>query len=315
MGSIHDGAEDRISNMPEDIIHHILSFLDTKYAFQFCTLSPKWENIWTSMRHLNFNNDAFSSISKFDKFMEEALSHRNNQTEVCAVKLRFTGQRILDAVIDTVDYAYLHNVKQLTIECGNVYELPQCLFSSPTLKHLSLSSSTDTKSRVINSAWNMPALETLYLRGIRFGDTGDTSFNLFHECVKLTSLTLEKCSMYDLEIFYICAPNLLNLTITRTSIFPEVFHVFAPQLETLTADGYSSSYKFLKLSTEEGFSSLEKVNLSLSSNIQKREKHVPSLLDLFKKVSNAKSLILDVNITEVQIYVMVIAHRSCITTL
>ncbi|PWA64451.1 F-box domain, cyclin-like protein [Artemisia annua] len=312
MGSIHDGAEDRISNMPEDIIQHILSFLDTKYAVQFCTVSPKWENIWTSMRHLNFNNESFSSVPKFDKFMEHALSHRNNQTEVCAVRLRFSGEKILDTVIDIVNYAYLHNVQELTIQCGSVYEFPHCLFSSPTLKHLSLSSSSNTKSRITSSYWNMPALETLYLRDIRLGDARNTSPDLFFKSEELESLTLENCSMYNLEAFIVSAPNLLDLTITRTCRFPEDFYVYAPQLETLTAGGYSSSYQFLKLTTEEVLDSLEKVNLSLSSNIQKRERHFASLLDLLEKVPSAKTLILDMNIVEMLSSCMdELSHKPC----
>ncbi|PWA58975.1 F-box domain, cyclin-like protein [Artemisia annua] len=85
---------------------------------------------------------------------------------------------------------------------------------------------------------NMPALETLYLRDFRLGDAG----------------------------FIVSAPNILDLTITRTS---------------------RRKIRFSR-----------KVNLSLSSNIQKRERHVASLLDLLERVSGTKTLILDTNIVE-----------------
>ncbi|XP_026390863.1 FBD-associated F-box protein At5g27750-like [Papaver somniferum] len=40
------GGEDRISRLPEPIIHHILTLLPTKCAFSTTILSKGWNNLW-----------------------------------------------------------------------------------------------------------------------------------------------------------------------------------------------------------------------------------------------------------------------------
>ncbi|GJW01216.1 F-box domain, cyclin-like protein [Tanacetum coccineum] len=299
MDSINEGEDDRIRNLPDDIIHHIFSFLDLKYAVQTSALSRKWRSIWVSMPRLNLNSGTFGSVHRFSRFVEKALLHRSNEAEVCALELRFTGATTEGFVTHIVNYAYQHRVRQLTVEWVPriCHDMPRYIFSSDTLKHLSLNAAFNTTC-VPNSVWNFPALETLNLTQIRFGNGFDTSMDLFNQCIKLKDFTLHECSMYGVQIFSICAPQLVNLAITKTAVFPEVFKVVAPQLTTLTAGGFSSHFEFLHLSTEEGFNSLKKVNLSLLNNTCGRQHHAPHLLDLFKIVSSAKFLILDVNIIE-----------------
>ena len=84
MDLVHDiiVEEDRISNLSHEIIHHILSFLDVKFAIQTCTLSLKWGRMWASMPHLNLNSEAFPTLPHFAKFIIHAPSNRNNHKEV-----------------------------------------------------------------------------------------------------------------------------------------------------------------------------------------------------------------------------------------
>ncbi|KAI3832424.1 hypothetical protein MKX03_020658 [Papaver bracteatum] len=39
------GEEDRISNLPEALLHHILSLLPTKCAMSTCILSKRWKYV------------------------------------------------------------------------------------------------------------------------------------------------------------------------------------------------------------------------------------------------------------------------------
>ncbi|CAN0864562.1 F-box/FBD/LRR-repeat protein At5g53840 [Linum grandiflorum] len=51
--------DDRLSNLPEPLIHHILSFLDTKSAVQTSLLFRKWESTW---KHLSVLDMRHSSV-------------------------------------------------------------------------------------------------------------------------------------------------------------------------------------------------------------------------------------------------------------
>ncbi|MFS7927463.1 putative F-box domain, leucine-rich repeat domain superfamily, F-box-like domain superfamily [Helianthus anomalus] len=313
MESISDGSsvitedDDRISNLPDDIIHHILSFLDLKYAVQTSALSLKWKHLWTLMPQLNLDSDTFDSLHRFGKFAAHALSHRNSLTEVSTLTLKFRGSMTRPFATDIVNYAYLRNLKQLTLwHNGTAHELPQCLFVSRTLKHVTLVNPFSMcRSCTPNSAWDFPALETLNLTCIRLGDGSEKSLNLFYKCVNLKDVTLHQCSMKGLEVFNVCAPHLSSFTITEASVLPKVLNMVTPQLKTLTAsasvaicsEGLAASSNFLRLCLE-GFNALEKVNISMSNSRLRKERHVPSLLDLFRTLRTVKFLILDVDVIE-----------------
>lgn len=315
--SILAEEEDRISKLPDDVIHRILSLIDMPCAIQTSILSKRWKHTWISMPCLNLDSYSFHTMPQFAKFVKHALSHRNNRTEVSTLDLRFSGPTTKPIVKEIVNYAYLYSVRKLTMKwCTEVFhELPQSLFSSRTLKHLTLidkSLLVRKPSFIPKSAWEFPVLETLYLSDVRLGECGVKNTNLFYKCVNLKDLTLHKCCMHGLEIFNVCAPQLLNLTVTDSVTFHMVFNVVAPQLRNLTTS-VSTLLKavckgeptFLPLSSKD-FISLEKVNLSFGSG-DKKENHGPRLPDLFHKLCNAKILILDMDIIEVQKLVMVIS--------
>ena len=49
-----DGKHDRLSNLSDDLICHILSFLSTKECYRTCVLSTRWESICTKIPNLHF---------------------------------------------------------------------------------------------------------------------------------------------------------------------------------------------------------------------------------------------------------------------
>ncbi|KAJ9536302.1 hypothetical protein OSB04_un000511 [Centaurea solstitialis] len=205
-------------------------------------------------------------------FVKHALSHLNPRAEVSAVELTFTGsadQFVVKSIespsVPTVSFEFSHSqtsnsCNHRRIFCGLGRFIP-------------------------NSAWDFPALETLNLSNMKLIEgrgTGDKSVNFFSKCVNLKDLTLHQCSMNNLDVFNVCAPQLSNLTITSLVAFPKVFNVVAPKLENLTATDVcvTTGSNFLQLSTK-GLDSLEKVNLSLLSYSYEKERYVPQLLYLF----------------------------------
>nr|XP_043630540.1 FBD-associated F-box protein At2g26860-like [Erigeron canadensis] len=342
--SVVAGGEDRISNLHDNIILHILSFLDLKYAVRTSALSRKWKHTWTSIPCVNLNPDVFQTKYKFSKFVKRALTCRNTGVKDSAIKLTFRGSIVQGFVNNIVTYTYSYNVSKLTLiwPTCTYDELPEYLFSSCTLKHLTLDNQAHVfyrKSRIkLNSAWRLPALETLNLTDLEIGYIESKRPNLFSECVNLKDITLCRCSVNELGTFTICTPQLVNLTITDCDIwssvlkvkapqlknltvscnntFPKFFSFNAPQLENLTASVSTSAISFpfnhfLSFSRH-NFNSLEKVNLSLRSRYNEKQEVSQRLLDLFKILRSAKSLILDVHIIEsLSSSLDQLAHEPC----
>lgn len=65
--------EDRISELPDSVIHHILSLLpSTKESIQTSVLSKRWHNQWTHVPVLIFNNSGMSDTN-FSRFIDNTL--------------------------------------------------------------------------------------------------------------------------------------------------------------------------------------------------------------------------------------------------
>ncbi|KAM0037362.1 putative F-box domain-containing protein [Helianthus debilis subsp. tardiflorus] len=107
--------DDRLSSLPDGLIHKILSFISIKHAVQTSVLSSRWRFIWSSMPYLNFSRDDFSLLPKFSKFVTHVLSDRNNQTEVSSVKLSLHGEDTDAFVKQIINYAFSHNIQTLNV--------------------------------------------------------------------------------------------------------------------------------------------------------------------------------------------------------
>ncbi|KAI3728230.1 hypothetical protein L6452_16863 [Arctium lappa] len=311
--------EDRLSSLPDELIHQILSCMDSKFAVQTCLLSSRWKLLWTSMPCLNFASHHFVSLPKFAKFVTHVLSHRNHQIEVTSVKLDFHGAASQFFVRKIANYVFSHNVQELNVVIlpKKHHEFPPCLFSSQSLKHftLSLSSCFFAPCVTPKTPWDFPALTSLHLNEITLcEDNTYKSFDLFSKCANLKNLTLHSFFVNNVEVFDIITPQLSDLTLINGRKL-EVINLVAPQLENLTVidcsiknpiapPGLSTlSYRGFpppQLS-KEGFHSLNKVTISLSiysSNMPFKEEDARKTINLLQEVHSARFLTLNFDIVE-----------------
>nr|XP_043639841.1 F-box/LRR-repeat protein 25-like [Erigeron canadensis] len=189
--------EDRVSGLPDELIHHILSCIDdTKFVVQTCLLlSPRWQLLWKSLPRLSFSSGSFPTLPKFSKFVTNALSRRNNHVEVSSVKLKYIGAASQAFVKKIANYAFSHNVQELIVKSWpkNHYDYPPCLFSSTSLKHFTFSSfliRSDLTPKIPKTPWNFPALTTLGLSDITLCEDKREYLDLFSKCVNLKNLYL-----------------------------------------------------------------------------------------------------------------------------
>ncbi|KAL4570242.1 hypothetical protein LXL04_025893 [Taraxacum kok-saghyz] len=324
MERVHDNVrgvvvqEDKLSSLPNNLIHKILSFFDIKFVVQTCLLSSRWKLLWTSMPYLNFSTDRFPNLQKFDEFVTHVLSRRNHQSEVTSVKLDFGRAENLGFLKNIASYALSHNVQYLTIDGTTPRrdDCPTCLFSSQSLKQFTLSCRFYPHPNTTITSLDFPALTTLNLAHI------EVSGDHFSKCVNLKNLTLECFEVMGREkVFDIITPRLSNLTLIdgKCIINKFIINVIAPQLENLTVIrceikyfnaplGLSSFcyrsivlwdfYDALEFSNDP-FHSLNKVTIGLYfSWCLYTKEHALKIISMLQKLHSARHVTLDWEVVE-----------------
>ncbi|KAM0059708.1 putative F-box domain, leucine-rich repeat domain superfamily, F-box-like domain superfamily [Helianthus debilis subsp. tardiflorus] len=307
---------DRLSSLPDDVIHKILSFIGIKQAIETSALSSRWRYVWTSMPYLNFSTKDFRTLHKFSTFVEHVLSVRNNQTEVHSVNLTFRGKVTHVFVKRVLDYAFSHNVQQLDIYClyPTKREFFLSLFSSPSLKHLTLTGTEYGYAILIPSTWELPNLVTLKICAFTLNaDDTDKCVDLFSNCANLKSLTLHHCRLRGLNGFNICHPGLSSLTLnslvsdgcSRVNVVtPQlknliirhcqgVLSISAPNLSSLH---YKDNSRRLEFSAD--FLCLKKVDICVPY-IYKDKKHAHNIVRLLQLIHSVEFLTLSLETIEV----------------
>lgn len=87
MSSVADNDDDdRISNLPETLICHILSFLPTKQAVATSVLAKRWIHLWCSVLAINFSNTELyhqEACFRFSESVYSVLLSRNSIKSFC----------------------------------------------------------------------------------------------------------------------------------------------------------------------------------------------------------------------------------------
>ncbi|RZC94041.1 hypothetical protein C5167_016734 [Papaver somniferum] len=135
-------GEDRISQLPDSIIHHILSFLsDTTYAVQTCVLSKRWRYLWTSLPVLKFSDEFHHRdsdvddidnvdgdlqdmcfVNRYIKFVDKVLTLRDNNSDIQIFHFQYSPSynnpdEKSDRFVNTcIAAAASHNVQELYVK-------------------------------------------------------------------------------------------------------------------------------------------------------------------------------------------------------
>ncbi|KAF7114272.1 hypothetical protein RHSIM_RhsimUnG0095700 [Rhododendron simsii] len=248
--------EDRISSLPDSILHQILSFIDTTSVVQTSVLSKRWRYLWTSVPNIHLDYDAFpgnfhceTKKRRFAHFVNQVLSLRD-ASSVFRFYLRCTLFLDADLVKNCIYYAFRHNVQELLLwpDCNSFLEhseFPGCLSEALGISSSSLISLTlacHAFAMPPDKPLRLPALKNLGLAGCCH-DYANFITETVGNCTKLETLILDDLELNSLNIN---APNLRNLELhyydddcSCGSCFESMIVISAPGLTSFKLEGHA----------------------------------------------------------------------------
>ncbi|TYJ06336.1 hypothetical protein E1A91_A12G226400v1 [Gossypium mustelinum] len=168
--------EDRLSDLPDCLLHHIFGFIDFKYCIRTSVLSKRWKLLWTSLSNLYFDGCDGTRLPDFHRFVLEPFLKKNIA--------HLESHNMYDVLV-------LVSIKTYVLK---TLELTRC--------HIRPSES-DCKP-----TWtNLNLHECDFCPQIMF-------FNPFENCLHLKELRLHKCSISGKAVLNISCPRLVNLVLT-----------------------------------------------------------------------------------------------------
>jgi hypothetical protein len=184
--SSSEPENDRLSDLPESVILHILSFLNAQHAVQTCVLSKRYNDLWKRLPALRLHCRDFRTYKIFTKFVSKILSLRDPSITLQALDFKRHIGRLEPHILKRiVNYAIKHNVQRLRLNVtSDVALIPTSLYSFQSLTHLKLSvySYAERKTQFPNY-FSLPALAYLKLC------MQSTHENLFPDSLDLPALT------------------------------------------------------------------------------------------------------------------------------
>jgi len=290
-GREKEDERDMLSELPDDVLLHIMHFMNTKTAVGTSLLSKRWNNVWKCLPTLCFSRSDFKTLASYYQFVHHVFSHR--ATSVPLHRLYFEACDIIARQIFHLYTSLLHYVPHLRIflyhqstkKCN--YSIP-FIFSSPSLTSLTLILSNQNTCRMkLPQSLKLPALKTLNLTNVCFTarDSTDERAEPFSSCFALNSLVLVGCSLSDnAEVLIVSNSNLSRFIHVKYSEVSRYKIVLSTP--NLTHFGIRSSEAYDVSSTRD-LALLEEANIDITDRASR-----VIVLRLLKMLSYVKILTL-----------------------
>jgi hypothetical protein len=216
----HKLHPDRISDLPEPLLCHILSFLPTKQSVATTILSRTWNHLWTLVPNLDLDTTTIDGSFNFEPIVTKLLTL---QQTPCLQNFRLKFLYGCSTFFNRVSYletwlriAAARKVEELDLEIYFDYEsmrykplqLPPSFFSCTTLVVLKLRGDIHIDPP---SSFQFPSLKIMHLINISHA-FNYFSLRLISACPVLEELSCER-KYLDGE-YKICVLTLKRLSIT-----------------------------------------------------------------------------------------------------
>jgi hypothetical protein len=113
---------DRISDLSDSILCHILSFLPTKFAATTSVLSNRWKPLWHSVLTLDLDDETFKDLVCFLRIIHSIISLRDTTLPVHSFSFKCGSKNSSCNLTDQTDVNQIVNfVLQRKIENFNLH--------------------------------------------------------------------------------------------------------------------------------------------------------------------------------------------------
>ncbi|CAL5059763.1 unnamed protein product [Urochloa decumbens] len=220
-----EAGRDRLSALPDDLLHRILRPLDARQvARDLSLLSRRWRRVWASSPFVTFSQ----SSARSERFGNNLLLLRD------PVDLHALSIDSLDRGNFFFQHRWLRHalsrglrVLELTLRSSSPFQVPDCLFACATLEEISLSSKI-TEVLAPKSEVSLPRLKKLHLENVCIVPSAMEKLNSGWPA--LEDLDLSRC-LLDLGSFKVSSETVKSLSITDCT-YGEI-HVCAPSTTSL----------------------------------------------------------------------------------
>ncbi|XP_010496375.1 PREDICTED: putative FBD-associated F-box protein At5g53635 isoform X2 [Camelina sativa] len=310
--------EDRISQLPDPLICHILSHLPTKEAVSTSVLSTRWKTLWLWVPSLELNSRKLPDLSAFscygNRFFDSSRVSHINELKLIIADIRFINGDDYDSSCFTswIDAAIKRKVQHLYVR----FPLNSCLDVMP-LSVCNSESSVSLKLHLValpnGDFVSLPCLKTLHLNTVCYPD--ETTFErLVSSCPVLEELEVKGSVSCKAKVFRVLSKSLKRVVISlRFSLFhlgsevevdtprlrflridenlSERLRNFLPQISKVRdmfihLDTFKLLYEYSKLESLPQFGCMSRLQVALYYN---HSKWLPTFLESFP---NLKFLIL-----------------------
>ncbi|KAI3964897.1 hypothetical protein MKW92_003320, partial [Papaver armeniacum] len=203
-------SKDRISNLPDEILHKILSHLDISEVVRTSELSKRWRYTWKSVPSLNLTSCTWNRYPGKDKFLgflnfvDRVLICRDN-TSINRFSLDVPNYyKAKDSMMESINtwiYALLQrNIQEIFLQLNNVrsldFDFPKEFFHCKSLKKLELVMTNKVLTWIyFPESMCLPQLKSLCLRLITIPNI-DSANELFTSCPGLETLVLSNIDVH-----------------------------------------------------------------------------------------------------------------------
>ncbi|KAK9092349.1 hypothetical protein Syun_027260 [Stephania yunnanensis] len=298
--------ENRLSDLPEPILHHIFSFLPTKEVVRStCLLSKKWNHFSASLPYIFFNiNDANLEFPCSPTLVDQFLTSRRGGSDGESVpdlhKLCLKWPACYDGrkVKDWIAMALEGNARELDIYLGLegiTWKVPAKVFAAASSVRVLRMESCICCYRCLFPRVMLfaPNLTTLELFGIKFPN-GDSKGELVLSCPVLETLVVHNCYQKHLQVLNLSISRLKKLDIDTRGVCWSTHDALGDcKLELHTPNLLTFAYKgvMLKDWSIGNLEALIEVDLSLYLPSKPKESNH---MNLFEGLNGARTLTLEI---------------------